>query len=141
MLATDVDPAMLERARRACYPASSLKDLPTSWRAVGFVERDGGYCLREEHRRAVTLRGHDVRTDPIDGPWDLILCRNLAFTYFAVDHQREVCDRFAAVLRPGGALVLGAHETLPPHDGFELWTAGGRIHRRAASLSSTRTRP
>jgi chemotaxis protein methyltransferase CheR len=138
VLATDVDVAMLERARRGCYAASSLKDLPEPWRRAGFIERGGSHCLRSEHRQPVTVRQHDVRTGPIDGPWDLILCRNLVFTYFAPDLQREVCDRFAAALRPGGALVLGAQETLPRHDArLEAWTHGSRVYRRIHTHSST----
>jgi len=36
ILATDVHTAMLARARRACYPASSLRDLPAHWRTKAF---------------------------------------------------------------------------------------------------------
>jgi chemotaxis methyl-accepting protein methylase len=32
ILATDVDPGALARARRDCYAADSLKDLPRDWR-------------------------------------------------------------------------------------------------------------
>lgn len=136
VLGTDVDPVVLDRARAACYSASSLKGLPASWRDAGFLERDGRHCLRPEHRRPVTLRLHDVRTDAIPGPWDVILCRNLAFTYFAPDLQREVCERLATALRAGGALVLGAHEDLPKGErGFEEWAPGSRIYRRSATAS------
>ena len=47
------------------------------------------------------------------GPFDLVLCRNLAFTYFEEELQRRVLGRIAHRLAIGGALVLGAHETLP----------------------------
>jgi len=33
ILATDADPNLLARARRACYPGSSLRELPVKWRA------------------------------------------------------------------------------------------------------------
>jgi chemotaxis protein methyltransferase CheR len=42
-----------------------------------------------------------------------VLCRNLVFTYFVDELQREVAPRLAGALRPGGTLVLGAHERLP----------------------------
>jgi chemotaxis protein methyltransferase CheR len=32
LVATDADPHLLERTRAACYPASSLKELPPAWR-------------------------------------------------------------------------------------------------------------
>jgi chemotaxis protein methyltransferase CheR len=131
VLATDVDAAVLRRARAGCYESSSLKDLPPAWRSAGFTERSGRFCLRPEHREAVTLRRHDLRDPGIDGPFDLVLCRNLAFTYFATDLQREVRGRLAAALRPRGALVLGAHEALP--EGaleFEEWSRGDGVYRR-----------
>ena len=33
-------PAMLARARRACYPAGSLRELPERWRAAAFAQRE-----------------------------------------------------------------------------------------------------
>jgi chemotaxis protein methyltransferase CheR len=34
VLATDADPDLLGRARRACYPPSSLRELPETWRVA-----------------------------------------------------------------------------------------------------------
>ena len=41
-------PAMLERARSAVYPASSLRDLPADLRTAGFDHRDNEFALRAE---------------------------------------------------------------------------------------------
>jgi chemotaxis protein methyltransferase CheR len=91
------------------------------------------YLLRAEHRQLVTLALHDLRAAPPSGPFDLVLCRNVAFTYLADDHQRSVLDHLAAALRPGGALVLGLHESLPqPAPEFEPWPAARAIFRRTA---------
>jgi chemotaxis protein methyltransferase CheR len=109
VLATDADATMLRRARRACYGAGSLRELPRLWRAA-FTERDGLFCLRDEYAEGVTLMRHDIRSPPPEGLFDLVLCRNLAFTYFDLDGQRAAAARIAGALRPGGALVLGAHE-------------------------------
>lgn len=113
VLATDLDPVMLRRADEATYTASSLKDLPERWRSLGFVSHDGFYSLRPGFKRCVSFLQHDVREAPPGGPFDLVLCRNLAFTYFDLELQREVASRLAECLRPGGALVVGAHEALP----------------------------
>ncbi|MGE5570332.1 MAG: CheR family methyltransferase [Rhodospirillales bacterium] len=48
-----------------------------------------------------------------EGPFELILCRNLVFTYFAEDIQREIAGRLASCLAAGGFLVLGIHESAP----------------------------
>jgi chemotaxis protein methyltransferase CheR len=131
VLATDTDETMIERAERAIYPESSLRELSASWRQTGFVECGGSYRLRRELRRAVTIRRHDVRNRPPAGPFDLVLCRNLAFTYFELDLQQAVATRLARCVRPGGALVLGAHETLPEGTrGFVPWSEGLHVYRR-----------
>jgi chemotaxis protein methyltransferase CheR len=130
VLGTDVDERLLRRARRACYPASSVKAVPEATRAAAFLERGGELCLRDEYRRPVTLRRHDVRDGAPGGPFDLVLCRNLAFTYFEPELQLAVGRAIAASLRPAGALVIGAHESLPNGlDELEPWSANEGIYR------------
>jgi chemotaxis protein methyltransferase CheR len=65
VLATDVDEAMLARARRGCYAAGSLRELPESWRVAAFSPSSAGFCLREEFRGPVSVARHDVRADPV----------------------------------------------------------------------------
>lgn len=132
VLATDVDETMLERAAAACYPASSLRDLPSAYRNRGFVPRRDRFCLRERFKTGVELRRHDVRDDEPPGrSFDLVLCRNLAFTYFDADLQQDVAARIAGCLRQGGALAVGAHEALPDGTGgFEPWPRVGHVYRR-----------
>jgi chemotaxis protein methyltransferase CheR len=127
LIATDVDPVLLERARAACYPASSLRGLPADLRERAF---EAG-CLRSEYREPVEFRRHDVRAGAPGGPFDVVLCRNLVFTYFGEELQREVGRDIARSLRAGGALVVGAHET--PTEGlnrFEPWPAARSVYRR-----------
>lgn len=131
VLATDVDETMLSRARDAEYAESSLRDLPDSWRQAGFVRLDGTYRLRATIRSPVTVMRHDVRDEPLAGPFQLVLCRNVAFTYFDIELQHEVAGRLAACIGPGGALVLGAHEALPEGVGeFTPWSPELRVFRR-----------
>jgi chemotaxis protein methyltransferase CheR len=126
VVATDVDPVLLARARTACYPPSSLRELPAHLRAGAF--EDG--CLRPEHRRAVEFLQQDVRTASPGGRFDLVLCRNLAFTYFDNELQQEVARRLTGSLRTGGALVVGSHEALPGGvTGLLPWAAARGMYR------------
>jgi chemotaxis protein methyltransferase CheR len=113
ILATDADAASLERARNACYPPSSLKELPRPWQEAAFVARDQRRCLNEDVRGMVELRREDIRQQTPEGRFHLILCRNGPFTYFAEAVQRQVAARVAALLAPGGGLVVGCHESIP----------------------------
>lgn len=115
VVATDLDPHLLERARLACYRASSLKALPPIWIEAAFERRGPLWCVRDAAARGVEFRQQDVRTEGPDGPFDLVLCRNLVFTYFDAHLQRTTLARVGIQMAPGGFLVIGAHEALPSH--------------------------
>lgn len=113
ILATDADENLLERARRGVYGRGSLKDLPEEYLAAAFDKTDSLYKLRGEFRAPVRLRLEDIRARMPAGPFDLVLCRNLVFTYFDHDQQRAFVPKLAPRIRPGGLLVVGSHEILP----------------------------
>ena len=128
ILATDVEARMLERARRACYPRSSLRELPREWVQACFAAAAGGEaCLAPRLRERVELRQADLRRDLPDETFDLVLCRNLAFTYFEPAAQPGILARLRSVLRPGGVLVIGRKERLPEPSPLE--PLGDGIHR------------
>lgn len=129
VLATDVDETVLQRAAAACYPYSSIKLLPRNWIAQAFERVNRGYCLREPYRRRVRFQLGDVRGALPDQRFDLILCRNLVFTYFDADLQRETLARLLGRLRPGGAFVIGRREALPEGSGLDAWRADLGIYR------------
>jgi chemotaxis protein methyltransferase CheR len=104
---------MLQRAQRATYPASSLKDAPADWLETVFVRSTRDWVLRPEFRGQVEFRQQDIRTQTPVESFDLILCRNLVFTYFAEPLQRQVLERLTEHLLPEGHLVIGKHETIP----------------------------
>lgn len=129
VLGTDTDENQLERARRAIYPASSLKDLPAPWRSRAFEPTPRGDRLRESLRCGVRFERQDLRREMPDGPFDLVLCRNLAFTYFEEGRQVRAGRQIAQRLAPGGALVIGAHERLPNGIGLTPWRSCPCIYR------------
>ena len=120
VLATDSDRRLLRRAHRAVYPPSSVKELPESWRQAAFRPDDGAggrLRLRPALRSGVHFVRHDLRDGvPIraSGPGcDLIVCRNLAFTYFAFDLQARIARDLAGALAAGGGLLVAQTETPP----------------------------
>ena len=133
MIATDADETMIERAEAACYAHSSLKDLPQTWLDRAFARRGQLFCLAPEFRQGVELVLQDIRRSMPEGPFDLILCRNLVFTYFDDALQRRISDQLRERLRPGGFLVLGGHEALPADASRWVLTAPKLgIYRRKA---------
>lgn len=131
-LGTDVDPVMVERAGRGRYPASAVSGVPPHWRAVVFSSCSDEHAVRAEFRHGAAFRVSDIRDELPSGPFDVILCRNLVFTYFALALQRRILRGLWERLVPGGYLVVGTHER-PPADGeapLEPVAGAPATHRR-----------
>jgi chemotaxis protein methyltransferase CheR len=114
IVAIDVSPEMVARAKRGCYPRGSFKELPSAWSAAA-LETDprGDSCIRPELRERITFIQRDLRDGCLPGPFDLALCRNSAFTYFDTPTQRSFALELSRSLRPGGVLGIGRKESLP----------------------------
>ena len=116
VLGTDSDPTLLERARKGVYPPSALADLPPDLAGPAFAKVGGEFQLQARFKEGVEFEQRDIRASMPGGPFAMILCRNLVFTYFEEELQRAILRRLLARLRPGGVLVVGAHESLPGLD-------------------------
>jgi magnesium-transporting ATPase (P-type) len=77
----------------------------------------------------------DLRSQTPAGPFDLVPCRYLAFTYFAWPLQEQTLAHILAQLLPNGYLVIGTHERMPGRD-FALTPLVGtpQILQNAAKL-------
>jgi chemotaxis protein methyltransferase CheR len=128
IVATDANPILIQRSQRACYPFSSVRNLSESWRQTAFDHDGNTYSLKPAFRQGVQFIEQDVRDAVPDGPFDLVLCRNLAFTYFDELLQQQVLDKISHVLREQGVLVIGIHEQLPDQqNAFSPWSERLRI--------------
>ena len=111
--ATDADSQLLDRAHRACYPASSVKDFPPEWLTLAFNRSGDEFYVRDLFRGGIDFRLQDIRREQPAGPFHLILCRHLVFTYFDEQFQREILRQMTARLCPDGFLVIGKQEAAP----------------------------
>ena len=130
IIATDIDKALLDRARRGCYPYSSVKAIPKEWLHDVFIQKDNLYCLKNEFLHDIKLNRQDIRVQIPPGSFHLIFCRNLVFTYFDTSLQRQVLDTITENMVQGGALILGGHESLPENvKEFQPWHKQRMIYR------------
>ena len=113
VLATDADDELLARARRATYGEGSLRELDARLRAAALVPEGSLLTVRPELRAGITFRCQDLRKAMPDGPFDVVLCRNVVLTYVEEARHRSLLERIVARLLPGGALVVGSRETMP----------------------------
>lgn len=135
ILATEIDQHMINRARNGCYPPSSMRELPPAMLTRAFTRHDKQFCLKEKYKKRVQFLQQDIRNEAPDSAFHLILCRNLVFTYFSRELQEETARKILERLRPGGILVIGSHEGLPPSlQGLVPWLQGRSIYRREALI-------
>jgi chemotaxis protein methyltransferase CheR len=113
LVATDVDRGMLARAREGCFEATSLHELPSQLVEQAFDRINGCLCVKPRHRQGMDFRSQDLRFRVVEPSFDLILCRYVACTYFALPLQERVLSRILDHLLPNGYLAIGTHERLP----------------------------
>jgi len=138
ILATDADPATIRRAEQGFYRSGSIVGLPAEWSARAFSRKGELYCIGDEERSRVAFLVQDIRKAAPEDRFHLVLCRNLAFTYFEPALQQEVLDRISERIFPGGAFVAGMHESLPAgYRGFKPWPGGQGIYRKEVEEGDT----
>ena len=134
ILATDVDPAILARAREGVYDNDEMKSLPAEVRARHIVEAPGARLAVGEKARALISFGElNLMQDwPIRGPFDVIFCRNVAI-YFDKETQSRLWSRFADMLPDGGHLFIGHSERVAGPAAQMLETVGVTTYRKTAA--------
>jgi chemotaxis protein methyltransferase CheR len=115
ILATDISPTALAAAARGCYRERSLRTVDDTLKRRYFAPDGDGLAVSTELRSLVRLATHNLVRDAIpplgEGPFDLILCRNVLI-YFDSETVERLTAAFGRGLAPGGGLVLGAADAL-----------------------------
>lgn len=112
IVATDVSEAALARARSGRYSQFEIqRGLPIR-RMVEWFDTDGtDWIAKPELVRRIAFRRMNLVAGALpSGRFDVVLCRNVLL-YLTPEDRRQILDRFATILQPGGVLVLGAGET------------------------------
>lgn len=135
VVALETDPLLIQRSKQACYPYSSVKNLPQDWRQTAFYQKGDLYCLKSEYQQGVQFLQQDVRELIPEDRFDVVLCRNLAFTYFDEPLQNRILDSIAGVLGDEGVLIIGIHENLPEDQSvFRIWSEKLGIFQKLPEL-------
>lgn len=130
--AVDVNPAALEKARRARYSTWALRETTPEARAKWFRQEGREVILDEAVRRAVDFEIRNLAIDDEDlwrpDVYDVVFCRNVLM-YFSPEQARATIARIARSLAPGGYLFLGHAETLRGiSDAFHLRHTHGTFY-------------
>jgi two-component system CheB/CheR fusion protein len=111
VFATDVNDALLEKARRGLYAKSLVADITPLRLRRFFVETEGGYRVSKTLRDMVIFARQNLIADPPFSRMHLVSCRNLLI-YLEASGQKKAIPSFHYALKPGGYLLLGASESV-----------------------------
>lgn len=113
ILATDIDPVVVEKAISAKYLTSDLESIPVGLRSANnFLGVGNEKVISDRVRNLVSFRVLNlIEPFPFAGSFDVIFCRNVAI-YFDKPTQQAVWSKLCHVLRADGTLFIGHSERI-----------------------------
>lgn len=93
VFATDLNDALLDKARNGLYAKSLVEDISPERLRRFFVEEEGGYRIVKSLREMVVFARQNLISDPPFSRMDLISCRNLLI-YLEQSLQRKALPTF-----------------------------------------------
>lgn len=134
ILATDIDPDVIETAKTGQYPAAEFEGVPKDLRAkfVTGARRDDEAGTVTQNAQSLITFGvlNLIEPLPFGGPFDLIFCRNVTI-YFDRDTQAKVWRTFSDVMTPQGHLFIGHSEHLTGEAKPDFNKIGFTMYQRA----------
>jgi len=143
VLATDLDRAMLSRAREGIYTDRETREVPATLMKRYFktVDRpasdwarnspgDRFYEVAPALKEHVDFRQHNLLEDAWEQGYDLIVCRNVII-YFTNETKLVLFQKFSDALCDNGLLFIGGTEIVFRHERFNLESVGTGIYRKA----------
>lgn len=117
--ATDMNEAVLERARSGIFPVDQMKDHTTNYVRAGgtaafsdyYLARYDGALFHRWLRENIVFARHNLATDGPFNEFHVVVCRNVMI-YFDGDLQNRVHDLFHDSLARRGVLALGSKENI-----------------------------
>lgn len=125
IIATDIDDMVLEKAKEGIYTEALLKGCPEPFITRYFKKDEHGlYHIKEEVRRCITFKKHNMLHDRFEEDFDLIICRNVMI-YFTEEAKEKLYYGFNQSLKEDGVLFVGSTEQIfhPETYNFEVYDA------------------
>jgi len=140
--ATDINDAVLKKAKEGIYPIELMQTYTTNYIKAGGTRSFSDYytaaydrvILKSSLRDNVVFAQHNLAMDASFNEFHVILCRNVMI-YFNLELQAHVHHLLHDSLVMFGVLGLGAKETLKfsPHErSYEEIEGASRLYRRVA---------
>jgi chemotaxis methyl-accepting protein methylase len=115
IVATDIHPDYIDKARAGVYTKSSMEAVTEDVRDHYFdIGKSGNrFDIKTAFKRGIEWRVQDIFSDPPGSAFDMIFLRNNLLTYYTAHLKKEGLKRVISALAPEGWLIVGSHEKLP----------------------------
>jgi len=131
ILATDIDPMMVEATRKAEFSEADFEKCPSDLLVHFPVIAETR--LRKPHANMQSIvkvaRLNLVSGWPMTGSFDVIFCRNVTI-YFDRSTQQALWPRFHRILKPNGILAIGHSERITGSTAKCFESIGPTIYRK-----------
>ncbi|WP_010250161.1 CheR family methyltransferase [Acetivibrio cellulolyticus] len=111
IIATDIDKDILEKAKAGVYLDKSVANLPDDYKRKYFDVEGNLYKIKDEVKKCVEFKHHNLLADPYPTNCDLIVCRNVLI-YFTEEAKTDIYVKFSNSLKTGGVLFVGSTEQI-----------------------------
>lgn len=111
ILATDFDDRILQKAQEGYYSAKGSLGIPQAYLTKYFNNQGDGFKAKDELKKYITFRHHNLLRDPFPENYDLIICRNVVI-YFTEETKSILYRKFFNSLRSKGVLFTGSTEQI-----------------------------
>lgn len=116
---TDINPQVLEKAKKAIYNLSNMKVYSENYHNAGYegsladfyVAQYDAAAISNELKKNTLFSVHNLVSDAAFNEFQVVSCRNVLI-YFNTELQARVIQLFYDSLCPFGFLCLGSKETL-----------------------------
>jgi chemotaxis protein methyltransferase CheR len=133
ILATDIDPQVVARAREGVYSSQSVEPISSATRSRWMRQVDSGgnqmWSVGDEARALISFRTLNLLADwPHRQRYQAIFCRNVVI-YFEEETQNVLWTKFKKVMTQDGRLYVGHSERVSDpgyvSDGLTIYKLGG----------------
>jgi chemotaxis methyl-accepting protein methylase len=116
IIGTDKHPDYIKEAKAGVYALSSLKEVPPEIRDIYFDIRKSGhrFDIKASVKADIDWKVQDIFADPPGDGFNIIFIRNNLLTYYKDHLKEDGLSRVVKALSPGGWLIIGSHEKMPP---------------------------
>ena len=112
IVGTDISQTVVNKAKMGRYDELSVvRGLSPERRDKFFSKKDDQWAINSDIMRRTRFTELNLLNNySLLGKFDIIFCRNVLI-YFSSEMKKDILERMAGILKPGGTLILGGSES------------------------------